>query len=329
MATAARIPNVWVVRADGGRFTDLWVEGGYIAIGWNEIGDLEDLGGPDAIQDALSNQWSWSTQMELGQAAGQIRRFGFEMREGDWVITPAADSRWLFYGQIGSAGAYRFFSGSDGCEFRHRRTVEWREQPLDRWALPIALQNNLRGRITVFSVNSRRDFLAIVAMSEGRSPELVVQQVDATKAVIERILTLDPTEFEFFVKDLMTAVGYEDVERTGGSGDEGVDVVGVLSGASFARVRVFVQAKRYEVGRNVNPKTVQELRGGIPDGGRGAIITTSDFAKRTKKRATAEGFQPIELINGNQLVELLVEHWSEMSDEIRDRLGLKPGLVPA
>ena len=323
------MPHVWVVRADGGQYTDHWVRHSYVAIGWNEVGDLRDLSGPDAIEDALRETWSWDSQFELSLAAGQIRKFGFQMQEGDWVVTPAVDSRWLFFGQVSSDASYNFFTGTDECPSAHRRTIRWHDEPMDRWALPIALQTNLRGRLTVFSVNSRQDFLAAVAIAGAHTLREKIAQPDSTRAVIDRILTLDPTEFEFFVKDLMTAVGYEDVERTGGSGDEGIDVVGVLSGASFARVRVFVQAKRYQIGTNVNAKVVQELRGGIPNGGRGAIITTSDFAKRTKERATAEGFQPIELINGSQLVELLTNHWSDMSVEIRERLGLKPGLVPA
>jgi len=35
------------------------------------------------------------------------------------------------------------------------------------------------------------------------------------------------------------------------------------------------------------------------------------------------------LINGRQLVDLLIEHWSDIPPEFRERLGLKPGLVRA
>jgi hypothetical protein len=41
------------------------------------------------------------------------------------------------------------------------------------------------------------------------------------------------------------------------------------------------------------------------------------------------GFPRIGLINGHQLVDLLVEHWEDIPPEFRDRLGLKPGLVIA
>jgi hypothetical protein len=35
----------------------------------------------------------------------------------------------------------------------------------------------------------------------------------------------------------------------------------------------------------------------------------------------------IGLVNGYQLVDLLVEHWSDIPEEFKNRLGLKPGLV--
>ena len=39
------------------------------------------------------------------------------------------------------------------------------------------------------------------------------------------------------------------------------------------------------------------------------------------------GFPRIGLINGRQLVDLLVEHWGDIPPEFQERLGLKPGLV--
>ena len=42
-----------------------------------------------------------------------------------------------------------------------------------------------------------------------------------------------------------------------------------------------------------------------------------------------DGFARVGLINGEQLVDLLTEHWQDIPDEFRDTLGLKPILVPA
>jgi restriction system protein len=42
-----------------------------------------------------------------------------------------------------------------------------------------------------------------------------------------------------------------------------------------------------------------------------------------------QGFPRIGLVNGRQLVDLLVAHWSDIPPEFQERLGLKPGLVRA
>ena len=67
--------------------------------------------------------------------------------------------------------------------------------------------------------------------------------------------------------------------------------------------------------------------GSIPFGGQGAFITTADYQGAAADVALEAGFPRIGLINGRQLVDLLIEHWSDIPPEFRERLGLKPGLV--
>jgi restriction system protein len=74
---------------------------------------------------------------------------------------------------------------------------------------------------------------------------------------------------------------------------------------------------------------VRELRQAIPFGGQGAFITTADFQKNAHDIALEANFPRIGLVNGRQLVDLLVEHWAAIPPEFRERLGLRPGLVPA
>ena len=69
------------------------------------------------------------------------------------------------------------------------------------------------------------------------------------------------------------------------------------------------------------------LRQAIPFGGQGAFITTADYQGAAADVALEAGFPRIGLINGRQLVDLLIEHWSDIPPEFRERLGLKPGLV--
>ena len=74
---------------------------------------------------------------------------------------------------------------------------------------------------------------------------------------------------------------------------------------------------------------VLKLRQAIPFGGQGAFITTANYQRGALDVALEPGFPRIGLINGNQLVDLIVEHWDDIPEEFRDRLNLKPGLVRA
>jgi restriction endonuclease Mrr len=94
-------------------------------------------------------------------------------------------------------------------------------------------------------------------------------------------------------------------------------------------VKVYVQAKRYKQGNKISANTVRQLRQAIPSHSQGAFITTSEFQNAAAEVATETGFPRIGLINGRQLVDLLVEHWDDIPSDFRDLLGLRPGLVLA
>ena len=86
--------------------------------------------------------------------------------------------------------------------------------------------------------------------------------------------------------------------------------------------------KRYKLDARISPNEVKALRANIPSGGQGAFITTADYRPAAKEIAIEQGFPRIGLINGEQLVDILAEHWDDIPVEFRDKLGLKIGLVP-
>jgi restriction system protein len=102
-----------------------------------------------------------------------------------------------------------------------------------------------------------------------------------------------------------------------------------LNASNLAKIKVFVQAKRYQLTARINANTVKSLRASIPRDGQGAFITTADFQPAAHDVALDANFPRIGLINGRQLVDLLVEHWDDIPKEFQDRLGLKRGLVRA
>ena len=95
---------------------------------------------------------------------------------------------------------------------------------------------------------------------------------------------MDPYRFETLVKDLLDAMGYEDVVVTKQSGDKGVDVVANFE-FGITQVREVVQVKRHQA--SITRPVMDQLRGALPyyQAIRGTIITLGKFAKGCKDAA--------------------------------------------
>ncbi|MFT4070941.1 MAG: restriction endonuclease [Dysgonamonadaceae bacterium] len=117
-----------------------------------------------------------------------------------------------------------------------------------------------------------------------------------------------PYRFENIIKDLLTAMGYDDVTVTSPTNDKGVDVTGI-SQNGITTVKEVIQVKRYTTS-NITRSVLDALRGSLHrfDAFQGTIITLSDFAKGAKDAAFAKGAAPLTLINGDKLIDLLIKN---------------------
>jgi restriction system protein len=227
---------------------------------------------------------------------------------------------------VGPDPSYFYHPGNDGCPYRQRRRIQWEKRPLNRSDLSVPFQNTMRSSLTVFAVSQRDEFFKAVGRQDlvPKSPR---HDYDPHRVVLEQLLQLDPKEFELLITHLLAAVGFERSEHTGKVGDGGVDATGELNVANLAKVKIFVQVKRYSLGNKISAATVRSFRQSIPAGVQGAFITTADFQGAASEVALERDFPRIGLVNGRQLVDLLVDHWEDIPEEFKEKLGLKRGLV--
>lgn len=319
--------SVYCVRADFGTYTHHFITGGYVAIGWLPHNDLSAIKNRDEIYPLYRAEYPMDTSnVVIGQQVGQIARFLLEIKPGDYVITPAQNTDFIYFGIV-QQDAYYFADGSDGCPFLHRKKVKWHTEPIQRSQFSVPFQNTIRSSLTVFNINHKTTFFTTIG-----KPDLITKQEQAIEynyytSILNRILKLDDREFEILITHILNALGFEGAEHTGKSGDGGVDATGELNVANMAKIKLFVQAKRYKLDARITAKVVKELRANIPSGGQGAFITTADFQKQAKEIAVEQGFPRIGLINGEQLVDILAEHWDDIPVEFKEKLNLKIGLV--
>ena len=124
----------------------------------------------------------------------------------------------------------------------------------------------------------------------------------------QRLLNMPPDLFEVLISQLLIALGFEEetIGVTSYRGDGGIDVRGVLNAAGITRINAAVQAKRWK--NNIQAPAIQALRGSLTVHQQGIFITTSKFSKGAMAEAEAPGKVPVSLIDGDKLVELLIEH---------------------
>lgn len=144
-------------------------------------------------------------------------------------------------------------------------------------------------------------------MGKGLAFEIEQHNRRVRQDLHKRLLALDWYDFEELITRLLIEMGFEDVEVTRRSGDGGIDVRGTLVVGEAIRTRMAVQVKKWGPKRRVQAPTVQQVRGSLGTHEQGLIVTTSDYSVGARKEAARENAVPVALMNGEQLVALLVE----------------------
>lgn len=124
--------------------------------------------------------------------------------------------------------------------------------------------------------------------------------------ILNDIKKLDPFLFEEFCKNLLAVYGFDNLVVTRKSRDGGIDGYGVLK-VSISHVNVGFQCKRRSSG-TIGRREVDQFRGAIQ--GRfelGIYFTTTDFTFEAEEIVFKNGAVPIFLINGEAIVDIMLE----------------------
>ncbi|MFB4294854.1 restriction endonuclease [Nonomuraea sp. ATR24] len=161
-----------------------------------------------------------------------------------------------------------------------------------------------RGYRQHFSMSGR----SVRLRPPGNKAEQAIEQENeqVKKLLLDQLREVPPEVFEHIVAALFTAMKYEDAVVTRHSRDGGVDVHATLVGGGVMTVPASIQVKRWT--KPVTVKEVRELRGTLPPGTQGIIVTTGKYTKDAPREALSNRLTPIHLIDGNLLADLLTEH---------------------
>lgn len=132
--------------------------------------------------------------------------------------------------------------------------------------------------------------------------EAVIEE-DYKYLLLELLKKVTPQGFERICARLLRESGFERVTVTGRPKDEGIDGIGVLQVNPFVSFKVLFQCKRYR--GPVSRAQVGDFRNAmIGRADKGIIMTTGTFSADARREADRDGAPPIELVDGDKLVEM-------------------------
>ncbi|MGQ4807581.1 Mrr restriction system protein [Candidatus Entotheonellaceae bacterium PAL068K] len=137
--------------------------------------------------------------------------------------------------------------------------------------------------------------------------EEIEEELGWKQKVLETILAIAPDAFERLCQRLLRECGFTQVEITGRSSDGGLDGKGVLRLGGLINFQVVFQSKRYA--GTVSANIVRDFRGAmIGRADKGLIISTGTFSRDARAEAIRDGASAIDLVDGQELVELLKKY---------------------
>ncbi len=118
---------------------------------------------------------------------------------------------------------------------------------------------------------------------------------------------INPYAFERLAQLLLRTCGFSQMQVTKKSADGGIDGTGKLRINGIFSFNVAFQCKRYS--GIVSAGDIRDFRGSLTaDIEKGIFITTGTFSRAAKEEASKTGKQQIDLIDGEELINMLKEN---------------------
>ena len=260
----------------------------------------KNLNLPDSILNELIPSGESRYRDQIKWARHYLLRAGMigSSRRGIWTLTDLGRRTTLNPEQAQNVSAdvrKRYYEGRQKAKSENQSN----EADFD----PSSIENKPPNSDIQATVASQEESLAPKDESEDFS-EAIVGAGTYREQLLERIRGLKPSGFERLSQRLLRESGFSEVNVTGKSGDGGIDGSGTLSLNKLVSIRVLFQCKKYH--GSVGPGAVRDFRGAMQGRAEyGLILTTGSFTADARREASRDGVSPIELIDGERLIDLM------------------------
>ena len=322
-------PTVWGIHAGvGGEAEDIFLKENNIAIGWDAIGDLRQWQDRDSLKQVVAEAYPDNKPGAIPVHTGVLYRFAHEMQVGDYVAYPCKSTREVWIGRI--TGEYEYDQQVSG--YPHRRRVDWMKN-VPRTALSQGALYSISSMVTQFRIGNHAE--EFVALAEGE-PTPALEEDDTVLAVardieeqtrdfiIKQLAThLKGHPLADFVADILSALGYQTQVSPPGP-DHGIDIIAHPDELGFESPRVKIQVKSSL--DSIGEAEVSQLYGKVDTGEFGLFVALGTFKGTAKTFALNKG--NLRLIDGEELVKLILRHYEELDSRYKAIMPLKKAYIP-
>lgn len=324
---------IWGIHAGkSGNADSLFLNGDCVGIGWAELGDLSTIpASRDAFKAHYQAIYPNSKPRAVPIASGVSYRFVHEMKPGDLVVYPSKADKQVHIGRV--TGDY-VYDTSKEPGYPQRRKVQWLKKVPRTWFSQGALYE-IGSALTMFQVKTYGDeFRAVVdgnaqtapvSTSDDPTIAAVAEEIEGnTRDFIVKKLSQDAKglPLESFVVHLMECMGYH--ARLTPKNEPSVDVIAHKDRLGIEPPIIKIQVKSGD--GTVQDRDVSALYGKLSQGEYGLFITLSTFSPACRTFESGKG--NLRLIDGDELVRLILDHYDQFDSQHKGLLPLQRVFVP-
>jgi len=324
--------KIWGIHAGKyGEADKLFSKEKIVALGWSDLGNLTRFKDRDEIKAALAVSYPTQKAQAYAVNAGQLYRFIYAMKIGDYVVYPAKHSREVRFGRVVGDYEYR---PEVSKEYPNQRRVEWlKSQPRTR--LSQGALYEMGSAMSFFEIDSFAE--EIIAIIEGQPQLTPPAEDEGTIAAVTADIEEQTRDFVLksmaqnlkghpmaeFVAHLLQAMGYKTRISAPGP-DRGIDVIAHPDDLGFQSPLIKVQVKSSD--EALTEATVSQLYGKVGTNEFGLIVTLGTYNANAKSFAASKS--NLRLIDGQELVNLVFQYYEQLDARYKGIIPLKKVYVP-
>lgn len=332
----SKILNVSIDYLLGNKKTNIWgihntnnekllLDDKVIALGWDKMGNLSTVRQDKKVYyDLYDKVYPENTKQSIAVSASIIFRFVNESKIGDYVVYPTKFNRMINIGQIES----EYFFNETELQYPHQKKVKWLKQ-VPRTVFSQGALYEMGSFLSFFKIkNYAEEVQAILDENVNNLPVENDDSIDTTaEAILENtkdyiIKKLNENykgyDLEVVISKLVKAMGYQTQISTN-RGER--DIIAYKDGLP---PRNIIRVKSQD--NDITQTMLQSFKNIMQEGDYGVFVTLSNFTQDAKK--FLEDQPKIKVLNSNNLADLILTYYDQMSEKFKATIKLKKVYIP-